>query len=293
MKNKNTRIQKLLFCSVGSKQTSKSARVSIPKPWLEFLGLDTNNREVKLEFDGQQIVITPASLKPNQDKEEQKISTIDLDTMIDTIEAMLSSTDFSIEATVDRSIIIAHKTYGVRVLHMSNIDNVDIVPLLSTASMIINAGSKLSKVCRMISYMRGLNNPLFEFGIIAGNGYISHHQVTEKLWTLIRRSPKVHFYHYDSIDALYDTMFALFELALKEYFDERVNTIETPNQSNITIMACVLHDFINKIELGSSLIVTEEPSDVRISNFNNSLELTKDKINNFYKEVAEFLIKIL
>lgn len=293
MKNKNVRTQNLLFCNVGRNIGSKTARVTIPKHWVEFLGLSESNREVKLEFDGQRIVITPVNLEANQDKEKQKTSKIDLDTMIDTIEAMLSSTDFSIKVTTDKAIIISHKTYGVRVLHMTDIDNVDIVPLLSTASMIINAGSKLNKICRMISYMRDLNNPLFEFGIIAGNGYISHHQVTEKLWTLIRRNPRVHFYHYDSIDTMYEVIFALFELALKDYFDERVNTIETPNQSNITIMTCVLHDFINEIGLGSSLIVTEEPSDVRISNFNNSLELTKDKINNFYKEVAEFLIKVL
>lgn len=294
MKDKNIRYKKIAYCSSGTKGCGyKEGRVALPKPWLEALGLNIGNREVKLEFDGEKIVITPASSETNQKQTEQTPSKANLDDMIVAIENMLSSTNFSVEVTEDRAIVISHKKNGVRVLHITDIDNVDRISLISSVNMIVNADSKLSKVCRMINYMRELNNPSYEFGIIAGNGYISQHQVTEKLWTLIRRNPKVHFYHYDSIDTMYDAIFTLFELALKEYFDERVNTIETPNQSNITIMACVLYDFINEIGLGSSLIVTEEPSDVRISNFNNSLELTKDKINNFYKEVAEFLIKVI
>lgn len=294
MKDKNIRYKKIAYCSSGIKGFGYTVgRVTLPKPWLEALGLNIDNREVKLEFDGEKIVITPASSETNQKTEEQTSRKTNLDDVIVSIENMLSSTNFSVEVTDDRAIVIAHKKNGVRVLHISDIDNVDTVSLISSVSMIVNADSKLSKVCRMISYMRELNDPSFEFGIIAGNGYIRQNQVTEKLWTLIRRSPKVHFYHYDSIDSMYDAIFTLFELALKEYFNERVNTVETPNQSNITIMACVLHDFIKEIGLGSSLIVTEEPSDVRISNFNNSLELTKDKINSFYKEVAEFLIKVI
>lgn len=294
MKDKNIRYKKIAYCSSGTKGCGyKEGRVALPKPWLEALGLNIDNREVKLEFDGEKIVITPTSSETNQKTEEQTSRKTNLDDVVATIESMLSPTDFSVEVTEDKAIIISHKKYGVRVLHMTDIDNVDTVSLISSVSMIVNADSKLGRVCRMISYLRDLNDPSFEFGIIAGNGYIRQNQVTEKLWTLIRRSPKVHFYHYDSIDTLYGALFTLFELALKEYFDERVNTIETSNQSNITIMTCVLHDFINEIGLGSSLIVTEELSDVRISNFNNSLELTKDKINSFYKEVAEFLIKIL
>lgn len=294
MKDKNMRYKKIAYCASGTKGCGyKEGRVALPKPWLEALGLNIDNREIKLEFDGEKIVITPANSESNQKKVEQAPRKTNLDDAIVAIENMLSSTNFSVEVTEDRAIVIAHKKNGVRVLHITDIDNVDTASLISSVSMIVNADNKLSKVCRMISYMRELNNPSFEFGIIAGNGYIRQNQVTEKLWTLIRRSPKVHFYHYDSIDTMYSALFALFELALKEYFDERVNTIETPNQSNITIMACVLHDFINEVGLGSSLIVTEEPSDVRISNFNNSLELTKDKINNFYKEVAEFLIKVI
>lgn len=291
---KNTRYKKIAYCITDTKKSDyKVGRVTLPKHWLETLGLDVDNREVKLEFDGEKIVITPASSKTNQKKVEQTPSKTNLDDVIVAIENMLSTTNFSVEITEDRAIVVTHKKNGVRVLHLSNIDSVDRISLISSVNMILNANSKLSKVCRMISYMRELNNTSYEFGIIAGNGYISQHQVTEKLWTLIRRNPKVHFYHYDSIDTMYSAIFTLFELALKEYFDERVNTVETPNQSNITIMACVLHDFIKEIGLGSSLIVTEEPSDVRISNFNNSLELTKDKINNFYKEVAEFLIKVI
>lgn len=59
MKTKESRNVKILINSAGgnASKNAKTYRVSLPAKWMHELGIDQENRNVVLMFDGQQIVI--------------------------------------------------------------------------------------------------------------------------------------------------------------------------------------------------------------------------------------------
>lgn len=59
MKTKESRNVKILINSAGgnASKNAKTYRVSLPAKWMHELGINQENRNVVLTFDGQQIVM--------------------------------------------------------------------------------------------------------------------------------------------------------------------------------------------------------------------------------------------
>ncbi|MDU1018236.1 MAG: AbrB/MazE/SpoVT family DNA-binding domain-containing protein [Clostridium perfringens] len=56
-----TRNMKVMFAKAGGNagKDSMVTRISLPKAWVNELGLNKDNRDVKMSFDGEKIVIDP------------------------------------------------------------------------------------------------------------------------------------------------------------------------------------------------------------------------------------------
>ena len=54
-----TRKRRLMINKAGGTagKDSVNYRVSLPAPWVKSMGLNENDRELKLEFDGEKIII--------------------------------------------------------------------------------------------------------------------------------------------------------------------------------------------------------------------------------------------
>ncbi len=56
---KESRVLKIMFNKSGgtASKNSYAPKLSIPKSWLDEMNIDLDDREVKLSFDGEKIVI--------------------------------------------------------------------------------------------------------------------------------------------------------------------------------------------------------------------------------------------
>lgn len=51
------RTLKILFNKSGGSSTGTTTRLTLPKKWIDAMGLSMDNRDVTVSFDGEKIVI--------------------------------------------------------------------------------------------------------------------------------------------------------------------------------------------------------------------------------------------
>lgn len=55
------RTLKILFNKSGGSSTGTTTRLTLPKKWIDAMGLSMDNRDVTVSFDGEKILIMPIS----------------------------------------------------------------------------------------------------------------------------------------------------------------------------------------------------------------------------------------